>query len=46
LQGHQAGVLVLIHIEDDGGGGGVQDVARGQVAVGLQQHFERKGHMQ
>ena len=46
LQGDQARILVFVNIEDDRRGGGVQDVAGGQVPVGLEHHLERKGDVQ
>ena len=46
LQRHQAGVLVLVHVEDDRSRHGVQKVATGHVAVRLQEHLQRKGHVQ
>ena len=46
LQGDQPRVLVLVHVEDDRAGGGVQQVGRGQVPVGLEHHLQREGHVQ
>ena len=46
LQRHQPRVLVFVNVEDDRPRHGVQDVATGQVAVGLQEHLQRKGHVQ
>ena len=46
LQRHQPGVLVLVHVEDDRSRHGVQDVATGQMAVRLQEHLQRKSHVQ
>ena len=46
LQGDQPRVLVLVDVEDDRAGDGVQQVARRQVAVGLEHHLQREGHVQ
>ena len=42
----EPGVLVLVDVEDDRAGDGVQQVARGEVAVGLEHHLEREGDVQ
>ena len=46
LQRDQAGVLVLVHVEDDRAGDRVQQVARGHVPVGVPHHLEWKGDVQ
>ncbi len=42
LDRDQPGVLHLVHVEDDRAGERVQQVARGDVSVGVPQHLERK----
>jgi len=46
LQSDQARVLVFIDVEDDSGGGGVEQVAGGEMAIGLEHHLEREGHVE
>ena len=46
LDRDQAGVLVLVDVEDDRAGDGVQQVARGEVPVGVPHHLERERDVQ
>ena len=46
LQGYEPYILVLKYIEDNRTGDRMEQVARRQIAAGVEQHLERIGHVQ